>query len=72
MLPYSTVRCNTVSYGTMWYGTIPYGIVRYGDVRITKDSVITKLIRYFELGKNCLKIKVLSVMMRTREFGNVG
>ena len=37
---------------------------------ITKDNVINKLTRSYELSKNCSKIKVQSVMMRTGELGN--
>jgi hypothetical protein len=38
----------------------------------TKDHVITKLIRSFELSRNCSKIKVPSVVERTGELGNIG
>ena len=39
---------------------------------ITKGNVITKLIRSFELSKNCIKIRVPGVMMRTDELGTTG
>ena len=62
-------------YGIVWYtvvryDTVRYCTVRYCDVRITKDTVITKLIRSFELSKNCNKVKFPSVMMRTSKLGN--
>ena len=43
--------------------------VKFG---LTNDHIITKLIISFELSKNCDKIKVPSVMMRTDELGNIG
>ena len=41
-------------------------------IQITNDNVLIKSIRSFELSKNVCKIKVLSVMMRTDELGNIG
>ena len=59
----------------MYYGTMPihmyHYMVRY-DIWITKGNVITKLIRSFELSKNCSKIRVPDIMMRTGELGNTG
>jgi len=38
-------------------------------IQIINDNVITKLIRYFGLSKNCWKIIILSVIMITGELG---
>ena len=76
MAPYGTLRhgTGTVRYDTVRYryGTVPYGTVRYSDVWITNGTVFTKFIRYFELSKNCRKIRVPGVMTRTGELGNTG
>ena len=52
------------------YDTVRYCTVRYGDAWITKDNAIIKLIRSYELSKNCSEINVPSVMKRTGELGN--
>ena len=62
-----TVRYRMVHCGTVLYRTVLYDTVPSGDVWITKSNVITKLIRSFELSKNCSKIRVPGVMMRTGE-----
>ena len=73
---YRTVHCDTVRYDTVRYryGNVPYGTVRYrySDVWITNDNVFTRFIKYFELSKNCRKVRVLGVMIRTSELGNTG
>ena len=85
MVPYSKVQYSTLRYGTstVQYSIVRYVVVQYDTVRylygtvrydiwITKGNVITKLIRSFELSKNCSKIRVLGIMMRTSELGNIG
>jgi hypothetical protein len=57
--------------GTVRYNTVKYGTGRYKDVWIINDSVITNLISYFGSSKNCYKIKVLSLMLRIDELGNI-
>ena len=66
---YGIVWCIVVRYNTIRY---LYGTVRQGDIWITKDNVITKLIRSFELSKNCGKNRVPSIMMRTSDLCNTG
>jgi len=71
LVQHSTVRGSTW-YGSVWYivaryDTVRHYTVRYGDIWITKDNVIEKFIRPFELSKDCIKIKVPSVMMRIGE-----
>ncbi len=77
-----TVGCRTLWYGTVRYSTVPtclFGIVLYGTVRyrysdvwITNGNILTRFIRYFELSKDCGKVRVPGVMMRTGELGNIG
>jgi hypothetical protein len=52
------------------YDTVRYCLVLYGDVWITIGNVNTNLIRSFELCKNCSKIRVPCVMVRTGELGD--
>jgi hypothetical protein len=59
-------------HGIVWYIVVRYDTVRYGGVWITNDNAIAKLIRYFEFDRNCCKVKVLSLMTRTDELGNIG
>jgi hypothetical protein len=71
LVQHSTVRGSTW-YGSVWYivaryDTVRHYTVRYGDIWITKDNVIEKFIRPFELSKDCIKIKVPSVMIRIGE-----
>ncbi len=73
--PLLTVKSGTLQYGIVWYDVVRYDTVRYmygtvSDIWITKGNLITKLIRSFELSKNCRKIRVPGIMMRTSELGN--
>ena len=73
---YGAVHCGTVRYDTVQYrhGIVLYGTVRYryNNVWITNGNVLTRFIRYFELSKDCRKVRALGVMMRSGELGNTG